>query len=220
MDRDGSRRALLLLCGVAAVGVVLFAWPASPISIVDDEPAPAELSVSSFERLETGCADDVATFARSSQGNGSYTRVSFVETGNETAALSARAERTSPAGASLRTFRVYVDAAGHSQQMPGQSRERTDQSRERTEQPRESSGQSQANGSCRMGVLYRIELSYDRGSSGGLLSGDDGTRVLWLENGAYSGCSASTSGSLDDECRRFTRDRQSDRTWANATATS
>lgn len=185
-----SRRTALLLCCIVAGLVIFFVLPVSPLS-TGGESESAQLSVSSFERLETGCADDIVNYASSRHGNGSYTRVSFIETGNETANLSARTERTSPAGADLTTFRVDVESSG---------------------QPRE-------NTSCTIGVQYRIELAYDRAPSGGLLSGDDGTRVLWLENGEYSGCSSTTSGSLDSECHRFTKESQSDRTWANTTAT-
>lgn len=190
MVSRSSRRTTLLLCGIVVGLVVVFVSPASPLSPTGDESDPAQLSVSSFERLETGCKDDVATYASSRHGNGSYARVSFIETGTETANLSARTERTSPVGAALTTFRVHIESAG---------------------QPPE-------NTSCTMGVQYRLELTYDRGPSNGLLSGDDGTRVLWMENGEYIGCSSTTSGSLDSECHRFTREGQSDRTWANATA--
>lgn len=185
-----SQRTTLLICCLLVGVVILFLWPMSPLSVTGDEPEPAPLSVSSFERLETGCKDDVATYAAGSHGNGSYTRVSFIETGTETANLSARTEQTSPVGADLTSFRVYIDSTG-------QPRENTD---------------------CTMGVQYRIDLTYDRESSDGLLSGPDGTRVLWLENGAYSGCSSTTSGSLESECHRFVNNSQSNRTWANTTA--
>jgi hypothetical protein len=115
--------------------------------------------------------------------------VSFLETGNETANVSVRTERTSPTGAALRTFRVYV----------------------------ESDGEPRTNSSCTLGVQYRVELAYDRGGPRGFLSGDDGTRVLWLENGEYAGCSSITEGSLDSECHQFVRDDPVERTWANAT---
>ncbi|WP_246998478.1 hypothetical protein [Halosolutus gelatinilyticus] len=191
MSSTVPRGIALLLCCLAGGSTLLLALPASPLSITGDEAEPPQLSVSSFERVETGCADDVATYASSSHGNGSYTRVSFIETGTETADLSARTERTSPPGADLHTFRVSIDSTGRPRQ----------------------------NDSCAMGVQYRLELTHERGSSEGLLSGDDGIRVLWLENGEYSGCSATTSGSLDAECHRFTKDAQSNRTWANTTAT-
>lgn len=185
-----SRRATILLSCLIAGLVVVVVLSGSPLSL-DEKSDPAQLSVSSFERLESGCADDVATYSSGSHGNGSYTQVSFIETGSETANLSVRTERTSPVGADLTTFRVHI----------------------------ESTGSPQANASCRMGTQYRLELTYDRESSDGFLSGDDGTRVLWLENGEYAGCSSTTSGSLDSECHRFTKEEQSDRTWANTTAT-
>lgn len=185
-----SQRSTLLICGLLVGVVVLFLWPMSPLSVTSEEPEPAQLSVASFEQLETGCKDDVATYAAGSHGNGSYTRVSFIETGTETANLSARTERTSPVGADLTSFRVYID----------------------------STGQPQENTTCTMGVQYRVDLTYDQGSSDGFLSGDDGTRVLWLENGAYNGCSSTTSGSLESECHRFVNNSHSDRTWTNTTA--
>ncbi len=183
-----SRRTVLLCC-IGASLFVLVIGPLSPFSATDGESESPKLSVSSFEHLETGCKDDIATYASSGHGNGSYTRVSFIETGTETANLSARTERTSPVRADLTTFRVSV----------------------------ESTGQPRSNASCTMGVQYRLELTHDRGSSDEFLSGDDGTRVLWLENGEYSGCSSTTSGSLDAECHRFTKDSQPNRTWANTT---
>lgn len=179
-------RTSLLLCCLVVSLLALFIWPMSPLSVTSAEPEPAQLSVASFEQLETGCREDVATYATGSHGNGSYTQVSFIETGTETANISARTERTSPVGADLTTFRVYIDSA---------------------EQPQE-------NTSCTMGVQYRLELTYDQAASNGLLSGDDGTRVLWLENGEYSGCDSTTSGSLDAECHRFMTDNQSNKTWA------
>lgn len=191
MIPTSSRWAVLLFCCIGAGLVIALVSPVSPLATSGDEVEPAQLSVSSFERLDTGCADDVATYAWSRQGNGSYTRIAFIETGGEAVNISARTERTSPAGADLTTFRVYIDS---------------------TTRPREPTA-------CTMGVQYRLELTYDRGPADGFLSGDDGTRVLWLENGAYSGCSSATSGSLDSECHRFTGQTQSDRTWANATAT-
>lgn len=180
---------MLLCCLVVAV-LAVAAVPASPLSVPGDDPDPATLSVTSFERVETGCADDVATYASSSHGRGTHSRVSFVETGSEAANLSAWTERTSPAGAALTTFRVHVESIGGGTE----------------------------NASCSMGTLYRLELAHDRGSSDGLLSGDEGTRVLWLENGEYVGCSASTEGTLDSECHRFLSADRPDRTRANATA--
>lgn len=186
MDVNG-RTFLLTVCLLAVLVALIFAN--LPAALGGDAEAPA-LSVSSFEPLETGCADDIATYSRNSLGNGSFTRVSFVETGSETANLSARTERTSPVGVSLSTFRVHVDAADRGTH----------------------------NASCEMGVRYKLELSYDEGSTGDLF-GDDGIRVLWLENGNYSGCSSSTSGTLDSECYRFTADNQSPQAWANTTET-
>jgi len=185
-----SRKRLLLVCSLAVVLVGLVVVPASPLSLTGDDSEAPRLSVSSLERLDAGCADDVANFASSKSGGLGYTKVSFIETGNETANLSARTERTSPVGADLSTFRVYVDSTG--------------------EAPR--------NSSCTMGVQYRIELDHDPAPSGGILSGEEGTRVLWLENGDYIGCSSTTTGSLDAECGRFLLEEDTDLTWANSSA--
>lgn len=183
-----SRQRLLLVSGIAIVLIGLFLLPASPLSLTGEESETPRLTVSSLERIEAGCADDVATYASSQSGNGEYTKVSFIETGNKTANLTVRAERTSPVGADLSTFRVYVDSAGQTQQ----------------------------NTSCTMGIQYRLELDYDPAYSNGILSGDDGTRVLWLENGRYDGCSSTTSGSLDAECGRFLREGDTAVIWANS----
>lgn len=186
-----SRQRLLLACCLAVVLLGLFVLPASPLALTGDDSEAPRLSVSSLERLDAGCADDVGTYASSKSGGGGYTKVSFIETGNKTANLSARTERTSPVGADLSTFRVYVD----------------------------SSGEGRQNSSCTMGVQYRIELDHDPAESGGILSGDEGTRVLWLENGAYTGCSSTTTGSLDAECGRFLKQGTGSLTWANSSTT-
>ena len=183
-----SRQRLLLVCSLAVVLIGLVVVPASPLSLTGDDSEAPRLSVSSLERLDAGCADDVATFASSKSGGGGYTKVSFIETGNKTANLSARTERTSPVGADLSTFRVYVDSTGEVRQ----------------------------NSSCTMGVQYRIELSHNPARSGGILSGEEGTRVLWLENGAYTGCSSTTTGALDAECGRFVQEGNTEITWANS----
>lgn len=189
MVPNPSRQQLLLGSGIAIVLIGLFLFPGSPLSLTGDESETPRLTVSSLDRIEAGCADDVATFASSHSGNGEYTRTSFIETGNTTANLTARTERTSPVGADLSTFRVYVD----------------------------STGQAQQNASCTMGIQYRLELDYDPVSSRGFLSGDDGTRVLWLENDRYGGCSSTTSGSLDAECGRFLGEEDKTVIWANLT---
>ena len=183
-----SRQRLLLVCSLAVVLIGLVVVPASPLSLTGDDSEAPRLSVTSLERLDTGCADDVATFASSKSGGGGYTKVSFIETGNKTANLSAKTERTSPVGADLSTFRVYVDSTGEVRQ----------------------------NSSCTMGVQYRIELSHDPARSGGILSGEEGTRVLWLENGAYTGCSSTTTGALDAECGRFVQEGNTEISWANS----
>ncbi|WP_424014825.1 hypothetical protein ACOZ35_02045 [Halorubrum xinjiangense] len=196
-------RVLLAVAVVAAaaLGAVAIADAADTDGIagIGAEPEPPRLSVESVERLDVGCADDVATYASSRTGGGSFDRVAFVETGDPAANLSVATERTSPRGARLSAFRVYVDSVAPD--------ERVD-------------SVSTANGSdgCRVGIQYRVRLSYEPRSSGPLSFGDEGTRVLWLENGEYAGCSGVTEGSLDTECARFLDGGGPERTWANATA--
>lgn len=181
-----SRRTTFLICCIIAIIVVIFLWSPSPLSQTSDEPEPASLSVVEFAQLESGCRDNVSTSLMSRAGGDGFETVTFIETGTTSPNLSARTERTSPTGADLRTFRVYID----------------------------SHGEPQENTSCTLGAQYRIKLDYDRGETE-----TKGTRVLWLENGSYSGCDAITSGSLESECYRFTREQQPDHVWANATAT-
>jgi hypothetical protein len=185
-----SRRLAL----VAGLVVLLFVAGVTHPSINDvpgfsDHTGPTEMDVTGFERLGAGCADDVATYARSGTGpNGTYERITFVETGDPDANLSVSAVRTSPRGADLSTFRVAVDS--HTDAPPNET--------------------------CRMGVQYRVELESSGGSPPGFMPDAHGTRILWLENGEYAGCSSSSTGTLDTECHRFLGDHP-DRTWANAT---
>ena len=77
----------------------------------------------------------------------------------------------------------------------------------------DSHGEPQENTSCTLGAQYRVELNYDPGEPDA-----KGTRLLYVEDGEYAGCSSSTSGSIETECHRFTYDQQhSNRTWANDT---
>lgn len=188
------------LAAAAALGAVAIADVAETDGIagIDAEPEPPRLSVDSVERLDVGCADDVATDASSRTGGGSVDRVAFVETGDATADLSVATERTSPRGARLSAFRVYVDSAAPDARVgsPSTANESDD---------------------CRVGIQYRVRLSYEPRSSEPLSFGDEGTRVLWLENGEYAGCSGMTEGSLETECGRFLADGP-ERTWANASA--
>ncbi|MGM0447117.1 MAG: hypothetical protein ACQERM_02545 [Methanobacteriota archaeon] len=190
--------ALVAAAALGAVAITDLAG-ADGVAGVGAEPEPPRLSVDSVERLDVGCADDVATYASSRTGGGSVDRVAFVETGNAAANLSVATERTSPRGARLSTFRVYVDSAA--------AGERAD--------PDRTANRSEG---CRVGIQYRVRLSYEPRSSGPLLFGDEGTRVLWLENGEYAGCSGVAEGSLETECARFLDGDGPERTWANASA--
>ncbi|SDF61309.1 hypothetical protein SAMN04488067_10678 [Halorubrum xinjiangense] len=189
------------LVAAVALGAVAIADVAGADGIagIGAESEPPRLSVESVERLDVGCADDVATYASSRTGGGSVDRVGFVETGDAAANLSVATERTSPRGARLSAFRVYIDSAA--------ADERAD-------------SDPTANGSddCRVGIQYRVRLSYEPRSSGPLSFGDEGTRVLWLENGEYVGCSGVAEGSLETECARFLDGGGPERTWANGTA--
>ena len=184
-----SRRVGLALVVIAAVFVGIAHPSVNDLPGFSDHTGPTEASVTSLERVEAGCAEQVATRGSTSLSGGDYEKVTFIETARTDADLSARVERTSPLGADLSTFRVQVDS--------------------HTEGP--------ANGSCETGVLYRIEIETSGGSPEGLLPDAHGTRVLWIQNGAVDGCSSSTTSPLDAECNRFVSGPV-DRTWANATS--
>jgi len=186
-----SRRTAAALLVVALFVVGLAQPSVNDLPGFSDHTGPTELEVTAFERVEAGCADAVATRARRTTGGGGYERLAFVRTGSADADLSARVERTSPRGADLSTFRVHVDAHPQPPAL------------------------DPANGTCAVGVLYRIRLNASGGSPEGFLPDAHGTRVLWLENGGYAGCSASVTSPLDAECDRFVATTPT-RTWANA----
>ncbi|WP_135830374.1 hypothetical protein [Halorussus halobius] len=198
LDSETSKNVLLVaaLLGLAVAGAEPGAVNALPG--FSDHTGPTEMAVASLERLDSGCADEVATYAGGSASGGNYSQVSFVETGDSEANLSAWVERTSPPGADLSTFRVHVE------------------SHPRTDPDADHVVDASANDSCDVGIQYRIEVTTGGGNPEGILPDDHGTRVLWLENGEYAGCSASHTGSLRAQCHRF--DSAPDRTWANATA--
>lgn len=189
LDAPSLKDVLLvaLLAGLAVTAAEPDAVNALPG--FSDHTGPTEATVASFERLDSGCADEIATRAGGSASGGNYSKVSFIETGDPDADLAAWTERTSPRGADLSTVRVHV----------------------------ESRSRGASNASCRTGVRYRIEVATAGGSPEGLLPDAHGTRVLWLENGVVAGCSASHTGSLRAGCDRFYDDRPA-RTWANATS--
>ncbi|UIO99831.1 hypothetical protein Hbl1158_00180 [Halobaculum sp. CBA1158] len=186
MVSESTRRlvavALLALAVGAVVGPSVNALPG-----FSDHTGPEELRVTEFERLDSGCAEDVATYASSSFDAGNYSRVTFIETADTDANLSAWTERTSPAGTDLSTFRVHV----------------------------ESRHEGSTNVTCDTGVVYRITVTPDGGSPEGLIPDAHGTRIQWMENGAYAGCSGSYTSPLDGRCPGAT-DPAADRAWANA----
>lgn len=161
-----------------------------------DHTGPTDIEVTEFERLDAGCEANVSSYRSGSWNGDNLSRVSFVPTASPDTALSAWAERTSPTGADLSTFRVHVDALNE-----------TD-----TAETNAGSG----NASCKTGVLYRINVNTTGGTPQGFLPDAHGTRVLWLQNGEYSGCSASVTSPLDDECERFRSDSPEDRLTATA----
>lgn len=144
-----------------------------------DHTGPTEMRVTEFERLESGCEEDVSSRRSGSSGGGNYTQLSFIPTASPDTTLSAWTERTSPDGADLSTFRVHVEALNDTEA---------------------------TNTSCRMGVLYRLTVSTSGGSPPGFLPDSHGTRILWLQNDQYSGCTASVTSPLDAECQRFLDD--------------
>jgi hypothetical protein len=182
-----TKPRIALLVALAAV-LVIASGGVSALPGFSDGTGPSDARVTTLERLDAGCADDVADFSHSRSGGGEYERTTFVETGSAGADLSAWVERTSPPGADLSTFRVHVDSRGG----------------------------DRSTGACRMGVQYRIVVETSGGTPEGLVPDADGTRMLWLHNGAVAGCSASVESPLDAECERFS-DRTPWRVWANAT---
>lgn len=188
-DASALKDALLL---ALLVGLLLTAAEPGAVNALpgfSDRTGPTELSVASFERLDSGCEDEMSTHVGGSTGGGSYSQVSFVETGDPDADLAAWTERTSPPGADLSTFRVHV----------------------------ESRADGATDAPCRAGVRYRIEVATGGANPEGLLPDAHGTRILWLQNGEYAGCSASYTGPLRADCSRFSDDDRPNRTWANAT---
>ena len=185
---------------VALAILVLFAFGVVQPSVndlpgVSDHTGPTEMSVTEFERLDSGCADTVADYASSGLGpNGTHERTTFVETGDPDADLSVSTVRTSPPGADLSTFRVHVESHGDDVVTA-----------------------ATANESCRLGVQYRLVVQTSGGSPEGFLPDAHGHRIRWLENGEYAGCSGSVTSPLESGCERFREPPE--RTWANATAT-
>lgn len=184
-----SRRIGIALLLIAIVVVGVTHPSVNDFPGFSDHTGPTRMSVTNFERLDSGCADDVAKYAESQVGPyGKHTRTSFIETGDPDANLSVSTERTSVRGADLSTFRVAVESHGRG---------------------------NASNASCVLGVQYRLTVQTSGGSPAGLVPDAYGTRILWLENGRYDGCTGSVTSPLDAECRRFRDDPQ--RTWANAT---
>lgn len=184
-----SRREIILIVAFVSITAVMVTGSVNALPLFSDYTGPSRLTVTDIDQLETGCEEEVATYTRTTSGNGSYTKTAFIETGTESANLSAWTERTSPRGADLSTFRVHIESHGVMEQNPP----------------------------CKIGVQYRIRLSTNGGSPGGVLPDAHGTRILWIENGRYSGCTASVTSPLKAECHRFIGEDSPAKTWANAT---
>lgn len=188
MVPDVPRSVAVALVAVVAAFVLAAAVPASALPLVQDSTGPTEIEVVSLERLETGCEEEIADAGLTRNGpNGTYTVVSFVETGSRDAALSAWAERTSPTGADFSTFDVHVD--GHRE--------------------------GPTNTTCTVGVQYRLTVRTTGGTDPGLLDDPSGTGVRFHENGEYATCASSGSGGFGSACRGV--GGPPPRTWANAT---
>jgi hypothetical protein len=179
--------------GIALLIIAVVVVGASDVSVntlpgFSDHTGPSEMEITEFERVDSGCADDLSSFRGTRSGpGGTYTKHTFIRTEDADADLSAWVERTSPPGADLSTFRVHVD----------------------------SHHEGPANETCDTGVLYRITINGSGGSPEGFLPDAHGTRILWLENGRFAGCSGSVTSPLESGCQRFVD--QPERTWANAT---
>ncbi|GAA0198254.1 hypothetical protein ACFFQF_15030 [Haladaptatus pallidirubidus] len=184
------KRVLLL---VAVVGIVIVGSSPNGVNalpLFSNHTGPTEVTVTDFERLDSDCADEMRRYAGSSMGGGKITKTTTIRTNSADADISVWAERTSPKGADMSTFRVHVDS--------------------------ESKGSS--DDVCQTAVRYTVVLEFSGGSPEGTLPDAHGLRILWLENGKYAGCSSSVTSPLRSECGRFTPGSQPERTWENATA--
>ncbi|MFC7080193.1 hypothetical protein [Halorussus caseinilyticus] len=195
MNSPNPKDALLAVLVVSLAVTALEPGAVNALPGFSDHTGPSEMRVTSLERLDAGCRDSVANYARGSVSGGTYTRVTFIETDDPDADLSAWVERTSPPGADLSTFRVYVES--HASEASEVASATTDD--------------------CETGVQYRIEATTSGGSPAGVLPDAHGVRVRWFENGEEAGCSGSYTSSLRGGCGQFREDERPDRTWANAT---
>ncbi|MFC6723391.1 hypothetical protein ACFQE1_03075 [Halobium palmae] len=182
-----GRRLLVAVLVAVAVGAVV-GPSVNALPGFADHTGPSEMRVTSFERLDAGCEEQVGEYVGGSTGGGEYSRTAFIGTAGADANLSASVRRTSPDGADLSTFRVDVD----------------------------SHHDGPANATCETGVLYRIVLEPHGGTDEGLLPDAHGTEVLWFADGKLTGCSASLTSPLESTCDGVDRD-EPQRTWANAT---
>jgi hypothetical protein len=168
-----------------------------------DHTGPAEIEVTSLERLDSGCEDAIAGHSRGSASGGNFSKVAFIATDDPDAALSAWTERTSPPGADLSTFRIYVE----SRASDGAQANRT------------AAGAADGNRSCQTGIQYRLEATTSGGSPAGILPDAHGVQVRWFENGDEAGCSAAYTSPLRGSCHQSVGSNQQNRVWANATET-
>ncbi|MFC4357998.1 hypothetical protein ACFO0N_08570 [Halobium salinum] len=185
-EPNGRRLLLVLLVGVT-VGAVL-GPSVNALPGFSDHTGPSEMRVTSFERLDAGCEEQVGNAVHSSTGGGGYSRTAFIRTADTDANLSVQVRRTSPAGADLSVFHVDVD----------------------------SHHDGPANTSCETGVVYRVALEPHGGSDEGLVPDAHGTEVLWFNDGELVGCSASLTSPLESTCDGVGRDEPR-RVWANGT---
>ena len=181
-----TRTALLAATGLALV-MLCSGSSVNALPLFSDHTGPDQARITSFERLDAGCADVVATSAHGSLSGGTYTKTTTIDAATLNDSLSASVDRFSRAGADLSTFAVRV--ATH----PAGA----------------------ASAGCDVVVQYRIELTLSGGSPAGLLPDSHGFRIFWFENGEPSGCSASVTSPLPG-CPGVDSVPHG-RVWANAT---
>jgi hypothetical protein len=186
-----SRKWVVLLVVLAFISGGLIAGSVNALPFFSDHTGPSEMRITSFERIDAGCADTVATYTSSS----TFSQTTFIATGDADANLSAWVERTSPRGADLSTFRVHVSSQSWGTTTDSFTAHKT------------------GNDSCTVGVQYRITVTASGGSPQGLLPDAHGVRIQWVENGHLAGCSASVTSPLSAGCSPDSR--YPDRVWEN-----
>lgn len=182
------RKALLAVALLGVLWLGLADGSVNDLPGFSDATGPQTMTVESFERLDSGCLDEVSDYSSSRSGpDGQFAYVSTIETEQADADLRVWTERTSPPGADLSSFRVHVESASR----------------------------GTGNESCQTGVQYRLVLNTSDRGAAGLLPDDSGVRILRLENGEFAGCTGGYTGGLDGRCQ-YPMDRP-EYVWANAT---